>query len=84
MSHFATEDLAILRSLPNMRVIVPSDPWEVKLLTKELIKETGPKYLRLDKGEAGLPKDELSVSLGKGKVVREGDDLANSYRCYSI
>ena len=75
VSHFATEDLAILRSLPNMRVIVPSDPWEVKLLTKELIKETGPKYLRLDKGEAGLPKDELSVSLGKGKVVREGDDL---------
>ena len=49
MSHFATEDLAILRALPNIKVIAPADPWETKILTRKLAIQKGPKYLRLDK-----------------------------------
>ena len=54
MSHFATEDLAILRALPNIKVIAPADPWETKILTRKLAIQKGPKYLRLDKGNAGI------------------------------
>ena len=73
MSHFATEDLAILRALPNMEVIAPADPWETRLLTRQMSKKPGPKYLRLDKGQAGTFKEP--VELGKIRQLRNGYDL---------
>lgn len=75
MSHFATEDLAILRALPNMMVVAPSDPWEARLLTRQMAAVKGPKYLRLDKGKAGLPEAPADVSFGKVRTIREGTDL---------
>ncbi len=75
VSHFATEDLAILRVLPNMMVVAPSDPWEAKILTRQMAAISGPKYLRIDKGTAGCQVNPLDVRLGKGKVVRKGSDV---------
>jgi transketolase len=75
MSHFATEDLAILRALPNMMVVAPSDPWEAKVLTRQMAALPGPKYLRIDKGAGGSEENVADVSLGKGRVVREGSDI---------
>lgn len=75
MSHFATEDLAILRALPNMMVVAPSDPWETRVLTRQMAAAPGPKYLRLDKGKAGLPVNDADVELGKVRTVREGNAL---------
>ena len=72
MSHFATEDLAILRALPEMAVVAPSDPWQAYALTHQLHARGGPSYLRLDKGRAGLP--EGAVELGKVREVRPGAD----------
>lgn len=73
ISHFATEDLAIMRSLPGMTVVAPSDPWQAYHLTRQLHERGGPAYLRIDKASAGLPS--ASVELGKASIVREGDDL---------
>ncbi len=75
MSHFATEDLAILRALPKMMVVAPSDPWETRVLTRQMAAAPGPKYLRLDKGKAGLPVNDADVELGKVRTVREGNAL---------
>jgi transketolase len=75
VSHFATEDLAILRALPNMTVIAPNDPWEAEELARQLPQHKGPKYLRIDKGAAGLPVDIGSVTFGKARRVREGADI---------
>jgi transketolase len=75
VSHFATEDLAILRALPNMMVVAPSDPWEAKILTRQMASIPGPKYLRIDKGVGGCHENPSDVSLGKGRVVREGSDV---------
>jgi transketolase len=75
VSHFSTEDLAILRALPNMMVVAPSDPWEAKILTRQMAAISGPKYLRIDKGSAGCKEDLEKVHLGKGRVVREGSDV---------
>jgi transketolase len=72
MSHFATEDLAILRALPEMAVVAPSDPWQAYALTRQLHARGGPGYLRLDKGKAGLPTGP--VELGKAREVRGGSD----------
>lgn len=73
MSHFATEDLAIMRALPNMTVVAPSDPWEAAELTRQISARPGPTYLRLDKSAAGLP--ETPVTLGRSRRVRAGDDV---------
>lgn len=75
MSHFATEDLAILRALPNMKVVAPSDPWQAYELTKQLYAEAGPAYLRLDKDKAGLDPEGEPVVLGKLRQVRHGRDV---------
>lgn len=54
ISHHATEDIAIMRSIPNMKVFAPGDPLETFEITKKLlIKDLGPVYLRL--GRAGEP-----------------------------
>ena len=74
MSHFATEDLAILRALPNMTVVAPSDPWQAYELTKQLHARGGPTYLRIDKDKAGLPEAPDEVVLGKARRVRDGGD----------
>ncbi|HEU4962034.1 MAG TPA: transketolase C-terminal domain-containing protein [Sphingomonas sp.] len=72
MSHFAIEDLAMLRALPGMTVVAPSDPWQAYALTRQLHARGGPAYLRLDKANAGLP--ETPVALGEARTVRDGDD----------
>ena len=75
VSHFATEDLAILRALPNMSVIAPSDPWEAQILINQMDKIEGPKYLRIDKGDGGSPVSPDDVILGEGRVIMDGSDI---------
>jgi transketolase len=72
VSHFATEDLSVMRSLPGICVVAPSDPWQAYQLTRQLHDRGGPAYLRIDKGSAGLPEDE--VELGKARHARDGED----------
>lgn len=75
MSHFATEDLAIMRALPNMTVVAPCDAWQAYELTKQLYETGGPAYLRLDKGQAGTSQSNGKTILGKIRVVRQGSDI---------
>lgn len=70
VSHFATEDLAMMRSLPGMTVVAPSDPWQAFELTLQLHARGGPAYLRIDKSAAGVAAG--GVELGKARHVREG------------
>lgn len=74
MSHFATEDLAILRALPNMAVVAPSDPWSASVLTEALRRRGGPAYLRLDKGSAGLAEAPGEIAFGRIRQVRDGGE----------
>lgn len=76
MSHHATEDIAILRSLPQMTVVAPGDPVETKAATRAAAAGVGPVYLRL--GRAGEPlvhEKPIDWTLGKALAVRQGDDL---------
>jgi transketolase len=76
MSHHATEDLAILRALPEMTVIAPGDPFEAEEATRAAAEHDGPCYLRL--GRAGEPlvhSLKVDFRIGKAVRVREGDAL---------
>jgi len=75
-SHHATEDLAIMRSLPNMTVVSPGDLWEAAEATRAVIDHPGPAYLRLDKSAA--PPSHQSgeeFRLGHARMIRDGNDL---------
>lgn len=75
VSHHATEDVAVMRALPEMLVVVPADPVETALATRALAQYDGPCYLRLGKaGEATLHKSEFDFKLGKAATLREGGD----------
>jgi transketolase len=76
MSHHATEDLAILRSLPNMVVTAPSDPWQAAHIVDALIEHPGPAYLRVDKSQAGLPVlSREEFEFGRARKICEGSDV---------
>jgi transketolase len=76
VSHHATEDLAILRSLPEMTVVAPGDPVETELATRALIEREGPAYLRLGKaGEPVVHTERPSFRIGRAIRVRPGRDL---------
>lgn len=75
-SHHAVEDLAVMRSLPNMVVAAPGDPLEVRTLTRALVDHPGPGFLRLGKaGEAILHDRVPSLEIGEVIEVREGNDV---------
>lgn len=74
-SHHATEDLAILRALPNIHALVPSDSWEVEEATKFLASGPGPGFLRLDKTltQRSTPTSD-NFEYGKARLIRDGSD----------
>jgi transketolase len=75
-SHHATEDIAIMRALPNVTVVAPGDPIETELATRALVEQDGPAYLRL--GRAGEPivhTSKPAFQLGKAITVRQGNDI---------
>ena len=76
MTHHATEDLAIMRALPNMTVIAPGDPIETSLATEAIVGRKGPCYLRLGKaGEPVVHKDTPYFQIGKAILVQDGGDI---------
>lgn len=77
ITHFATEDIAIMRALPNMTVIAPGDPIEVSQATKAIVAINSPCYLRLGKGgEPNIHVAPVKYEIGKGLILREGKDAA--------
>ncbi len=75
MSHHTTEDLAILRALPNMVVVAPCTREEAKEATKQLVSSKGVGYLRLDKTSAEEVAEAQPFTIGKSRIFREGNDI---------
>ncbi|MBF0521753.1 MAG: transketolase [Candidatus Omnitrophica bacterium] len=74
-THHGLEDLAILRTLPNMTVTAPADPVESKAITKLISELPGPCYLRLGKaGEPVVHQTKPDFTVGKMIPVKDGRD----------
>ena len=77
-SHQCCEDVALMRTIPGMTVIVPSDDVEAKAAVRAAIEMEGPCYLRF--GRLAVPvindNDDYKFEIGKGIVLREGKDVA--------
>lgn len=76
-SHQMIEDIALMRALPNMTVLVPADAVEAKLMVKAAAEHVGPVYLRF--GRPAVPvvfDDSYRFDIGKAAVLRDGGDVA--------
>jgi transketolase len=76
-SHQACEDLALMRSIPNMMVIDPCDALEIEQMVPAIAAHNGPVYVRLLRGQVPLVLDEYDYQfeLGKAKLLRDGKDV---------
>lgn len=76
-SHQCNEDLALMRTIPGMVVMCPSDDVEAKACVRAAVEHEGPVYIRF--GRAAVPvindRPDYKFEIGKGTVVREGTDV---------
>lgn len=73
-THHATEDFAVMRSLPNMVVLAPGDPLEASEAAKAMVAWQGPCYIRLGKGDK-VHKKPPKFTIGKAITIKEGKDV---------
>ncbi len=75
-THHSCEDVAMLRCLPNMKVICPADSAEVRGVLPAVLQQDGPAYIRLGKkGEPAIHSVDPEFVIGRGIVVSEGTDI---------
>ena len=76
-THQCNEDIALMRTIPGMVVINPSDAVEAKACVKAALDWEGPVYMRF--GRAGVPvindREDYDFEIGKGILLREGSDV---------
>ena len=76
-THQSLEDIALLRSIPNMTVLCPADPIETRFALQASLNQNHPVYLRIGKkGEPAIHKSTLDYSIGKAIKLRAGSDMA--------
>lgn len=77
-SHQCNEDIALMRTIPGMTIVVPADDIEAREAVRAAYETEGPFYLRF--GRLAVPvindRPDYHFELGKGNIVREGTDLA--------
>jgi transketolase len=76
-SHQQVEDIAIMRAIPKMRVIVPSDSVSTKSIVKAIADIPGPFYVRLTRPSTPVVYEQgFEYKLGKANVIADGSDVA--------
>jgi len=76
-THQATEDIAITRVIPNLKVVVPADSIEAKKATIATANISGPVYIRVGREPTPIvTSEDSSFILGKANIIREGKDAA--------
>ena len=77
-SHQMIEDIALMRALPNMTVLAPSDATQTSKIVELMADHVGPMYARVGRANAPILYEHEymeTLELGKGMIVEEGDDI---------
>ena len=75
-THQSVEDVAIMRAIPNMTVLVPADGTEVRKMTRKICEYNGPVYMRINRNDLPdvVPEDH-DFEIGKPYIIRDGSDI---------
>lgn len=75
-THQSVEDVAIMRSIPNMTVICPADANETRAAVKAIVNMQGPCYLRLNRNDYdNVTPENQEFKIGEPTILREGEDI---------
>ena len=74
-SHLAFQDIALMRIIPNMRVIVPVDAEETKSALDAALKTGGPYYIRLRRDKEPILQKNYQFKVGWAETMRDGEDV---------
>ncbi len=74
-SHLAFQDVALMRVIPNMRVIVPVDAEETKSALDAALKTGGPYYMRLRRDKEPILQKGYKFQVGRAETMRDGEDV---------
>ncbi len=75
-THQMLEDIALMRSLPNMVVLAPGDAHEAKLMAAAMVADSRPNYVRLPRADMPLFLNQATFEIGKSYTLRQGTDVA--------
>ena len=75
-THCSIEDVAVMRALPNMKIVCPANPMEAELLTEQVLKLKGPTYIRIGRGKEPMPAKKYNVYFNKGHYIYKGGKVA--------
>ncbi|CAM3957321.1 transketolase family protein [Paenibacillus alkaliterrae] len=78
MSHHSVQDLAVMRAIPGLAVVLPADRHETKKMTEALVKHEGGAYIRIGRNpvEDVYDSDDYEFIIGKAVTMREGSDIS--------
>lgn len=76
-THHACEDIALLRALPNMKVVCPADAWEVRGALRAALRQDGPVYIRMGKKGEPVIHSEVPAGfeIGRAITIEDGADV---------
>ena len=75
-SHIITEDFAMLRGIPNIKIIIPADAREARKVMHEALYVNGTKYIAISRGDTpNVYDDDYEFHIGKAVTMREGNDV---------
>lgn len=75
-SHQALEDIALMRVIPNMQIVVPCDGPQTREAVSSAAESKGPFYIRLGRPKVATIENKPEFSLGRAEVLSEGNDVA--------
>lgn len=77
MTHHSAQDIAVMGSIPNMRVYLPSDRFQTRLLMEQLVRDNAPAYVRVGRNavEDVYEQECVPFEMDKATTVCDGDDL---------
>lgn len=76
MTHYALEDVALMRAQPELTVLAPADADQARSAVRAMSSIAGPVYLRLEKGGDAVPGLDGRFELGRAHVIGDGTDVA--------
>jgi len=74
-THHGVEDIALMRLIPGMTVVIPADAWETEQAMRAIAGCVGPAYIRLAGGELEPSGSQRDFELGRASRLRDGSDL---------
>jgi transketolase len=76
-THMSFEDIGVLRSIPNIVIVEPSDPIELEKMMSAILEWKGPVYMRMRRKWAEeINRDDYNLEIGKARIIKEGGDVS--------